>query len=105
MKRFKQQKNFQNQLYELSQKLQRAQTLANQLLAQTQQGQLRREHLIQELQQIDEEKEILQQQQETLIIDNDILAQAIAQLESQSQLILTDLNTQQQQLKQAQLAL
>ena len=100
-----QQKNFQNQLYELSQKLQQAQTLANQLLAQTQQGQLRREHLIQELQQIDEEKEILQQQQETLIIDNDTLAQAIAQLESQSQLILTDLNTQQQQLKQAQLAL
>ncbi|MCG7657488.1 chromosome segregation protein SMC [Wielerella bovis] len=84
---------------------QEAQHQANTLFTRTNQGQLRREHIVLELAQLDEECAVLAQQQETLATDGETLAQAVAELDTQNRELSGNRHTQQQALKQAQLAL
>lgn len=95
----------QQALKEAQQQLQAALSQAAKLLAQTNQGQLRREHIQQELahiaQQQAQQSQIAQQSSQ----DAHQLAEALAALQSQQQHRQYDNHTCQQTLKQAQLAL
>lgn len=94
-----------NALRESHTTLQAAQARATELLAQTNQGQLRREHIEQELQALAQSAEEQRHSTDSLNDDVLMLSEAAEALESQ-QLQMDAARTQQQQaLKQAQLAL
>ena len=98
-------KNLQHQQKQHQQQYQAAQTRAAELLARTNQGQIRREHIQRELLQIEEEALILEQTSDGLEDDIAILGEAAAELEQQHHHIGSQRNQQQNQLKQARLAL
>ena len=98
-------KNLQQQQKQHQQQYQAAQTRAAELLARTNQGQIRREHIQRELLQIEEEALILEQTSDGLEDDIAILGEAAAELEQQHHHIGSQRNQQQNQLKQARLAL
>ncbi len=83
--------------------LQSAQNQANQLLARTQQGQLRRSHIEQELAQLAEEIEQLTFSRDGLEDDVAILTTSVSEFELTHQ--THSVQAQQQAVKQAQLAL
>lgn len=85
--------------------LQQAQNAANELFARTNQGQLRREHIRQELQQIAEEMQQLQHNQRSLQQDIHTLSTSSETLSEQQNQLSGSLNAAQQRTKQAQLAL
>ena len=82
-----------------------AQQRAAELLLRTNQGQLRREHISQELAQIEAEQMVLIQSSDGLEDDITTLTEAAATLAHQQQQTATERQTQQGRLKQAQLAL
>ncbi|WP_165090884.1 chromosome segregation protein SMC [Neisseria yangbaofengii] len=82
-----------------------AQQHAAELLARTNQGQIRREHITQELAQLEEEQIILSRSSDGLEDDIATLLEAVAELEHQQHKLSADRQTQQGRLKQAQLAL
>ncbi len=98
-------KNLLQQQKQHQQQYQAAQTRAAELLARTNQGQLRREHIERELLQIEEEQLILEQTSDGLEDDIATLSEAAAELEQQQHNISSNRNQQQNQLKQARLAL
>ena len=98
-------KNLQHQQKQHQQQYQAAQTRAAELLARTNQGQIRREHIRRELLQIEEEELVLEQTSDGLEDDIAILGEAAAELEQQHHHIGSQRNQQQNQLKQARLAL
>ncbi|XXQ67253.1 chromosome segregation protein SMC [Neisseriaceae bacterium B1] len=83
---------------------QQAQQRANELFARTNQGQLRREHIRQELQQIAADVLDLTHNRDTSQQDIAILTESANALNAQQQQLSGSLNQAQQQLKQAQLA-
>ncbi len=83
----------------------RAQQRAAELLARTNQGQIRREHIERELAQIEEEVTVLAHSSDGLEDDIATLAEAAAELETQQQHAASERQAQQGRLKQAQLAL
>ncbi|WP_274571003.1 chromosome segregation protein SMC [Neisseria leonii] len=83
----------------------RAQQRAAEMLARTNQGQIRREHITQELAQIEAEQTSLMQTADGLEDDTATLAEAAAELEQRRQQTADDRQTRQGRLKQAQLAL
>lgn len=85
--------------------LQSAQNRANQLFARTNQGQLRRVHIEQELAQLGEETQHLVQQRDRLQDDVDTLSYSASEFEYQHQNLNDDFQQQQQTVKQARLAL
>lgn len=97
--------NQQSQQRQLAATLQQAQNQANELFARTNQGQLRREHIRQELQQIAEEVQQLQHQEHSLQQDIDTLSYSVAELSAQQESVSGSLNAAQQRAKHAQLAL
>ena len=86
-------------------KLQHAQTHATELLARTNQGQLRREHIEQELLHLEESRLTLNHSQDSLEDDIQLLAETSSQLEQQLNELAHQRQQQQGRLKQAQLAL
>ena len=85
--------------------LQAAQARATELLARTNQGQLRREHIEQELLQLHEEQTVLQQTDAGLQDDIALFSESVAELEAQQQRLNHERQQQQNQFKQARLAL
>ncbi|MFV2030285.1 chromosome segregation protein SMC [Neisseria sp. S1] len=98
-------KNLQQQQKQHNQQYQAAQTRAAELLARTNQGQIRREHITRELLQLEEEQLILEQTSDGLEDDIATLTEACSELETQQQTTSGSRQQQQNQLKQAQLAL
>ncbi|OSI32242.1 chromosome segregation protein SMC [Neisseria dumasiana] len=98
-------KNLQQQQKQHSQQYQAAQNRAAELLARTNQGQIRREHIERELAQLEEEQLILEQTSDGLEDDIATLTEAAAELEHQQQNTGGSRQEQQGRLKQAQLAL
>lgn len=98
-------KNLTQQQKQHTQQYHQAQQHAAELLARTNQGQIRREHIAQELAQLEEEQTILIQSSEGLEDDIAALLEAITELEHQQHKFSADRQTQQGRLKQAQLAL
>ncbi|QEY26130.1 chromosome segregation protein SMC [Neisseria zalophi] len=98
-------KNLHQQQKQHSQQYQSAQNHAAELLARTNQGQIRREHIEHELLQLEEEQIILEQTSDGLRDDIATLIEAAAELEQQQQSIGGNRQAQQGRLKQAQLAL
>lgn len=98
-------KNLLQQQKQHNQQYQAAQTRAAELLARTNQGQIRREHIERELLQLKEEALILEQTSDGLEDDIATLTEAAAALETQQQNTGGNRQQQQNQLKQAQLAL
>ncbi|MDO5059977.1 MAG: chromosome segregation protein SMC, partial [Neisseria sp.] len=86
-------------------RLQAAQARATELLAKTNQGQLRREHIETELAQLAEEAEVSAQISDGLAQDCSVLQEAAAELERGAQETGSRRQAQQNALKQAQLAL
>ncbi len=86
-------------------KLHNAQAEATALLARTNQGQLRREHIEQELLQLGEEQLVQEQSQENLQNDILLLEETIHDLAVQQQDLDETRQTVQHQLKQARLSL
>lgn len=82
-----------------------AQQRAAELLARTNQGQIRREHIERELAQLAEEQTVLQHTSDGLSDDIVTLQEAAAELEYQQQTTAHSRQEQQGRLKQAQLAL
>ena len=82
-----------------------AQQRAAELLARTNQGQIRREHIERELAQLAEEQTVLQHTSDGLSDDIVTLQEAAAELEHQQQTAAHSRQEQQGRLKQAQLAL
>ncbi|STZ75663.1 chromosome segregation protein SMC [Bergeriella denitrificans] len=82
-----------------------AQQRAAEFLLRTNQGQLRREHIAQELAHIETEAQILVQSSDGLEDDIATLTEAAAELEHQQHNLSTERQAQQSRLKQAQLAL
>ena len=82
-----------------------AQQRAAELLARTNQGQIRREHIERELAQLAEEQTVLQHTSDGLSDDIATLQEAAAELEHQQQTTAHSRQEQQGRLKQAQLAL
>lgn len=82
-----------------------AQQRAAELLARTNQGQIRREHIERELTQLAEEQTVLQHTSDGLSDDIATLQEAAAELEHQQQTTAHSRQEQQGRLKQAQLAL
>ena len=85
--------------------LQAAQAHTTELLARTNQGQLRRGHIEQELSQLYEEEIVLQQTDIGLQDDIALFNESIVELETQQQHLNFDRQQQQNQLKQVRLAL
>ena len=85
--------------------MQAAQARATELLARTNQGQLRREHIEQELLQLNEEQTVLQQTDAGLQDDIALFSESVAELEAQQQRLNHERQQQQNQFKQARLAL
>ncbi|MDO4640757.1 MAG: chromosome segregation protein SMC [Neisseria sp.] len=100
-----QHKQWQTQHRQHTLQLQSAQARATELLARTNQGQLRREHIEQELAQLEEQQLISEQSSHTLQDDIAELTEAATELEHQQTGLNEQRQTQQNQLKQAQLAL
>ncbi len=98
-------KNLTQQQKQHTQQYHQAQQRAAELLARTNQGQIRREHITQELAQLEEEQIILSQSSDGLEDDIAALLEAVAELEHQQHSLSADRQTQQGRLKQAQLAL
>ena len=99
------QRALQQQQRQHQQQYQHAHNLATELLARTNQGQLRREHIEQELLQLQEEQIIAEQSADGLADDIDRLSEAAAELENQQQHLAAQHQHRQHGLKQAQLAL
>ncbi|MCP2041844.1 chromosome segregation protein [Neisseria sp. HSC-16F19] len=91
-------------LKQQQQQLQSALGRAAELLARTNQGQLRREHIARELQHIEQESALQQQIERQTAADGATLDGALAALEAQQQHLSGDNQQHQQALKQAQLA-
>lgn len=85
--------------------LQAAQARATELLTQTNQGQLRREHIEQELWQIEEELLVLQQSSDGMEDDIVALTEAVTSIEIQQNQLSNHKQQQQNQVQQARLAL
>lgn len=85
--------------------LQAAQARANELLAKTNQGQLRREHIVQEMQVLTQNAETHQHSLDGLNDDLVLLSEAMTELEAQQMQTESSCLQCQQALKQAQLAL
>jgi chromosome segregation protein len=100
-----QQKQLTMQQRQHAAKLHSAQAEATALLARTNQGQLRREHIEQELLQLAEEQLIQEQSLETLHNDSLLLEETVHTLSGQQQNLNETRQTVQNQLKQARLAL
>ena len=83
----------------------RAQQHAAELLARTNQGQIRREHIVRELARLEEENLVLHHSADGLSDDIATLTQAVSELEQHYQNAAAEHQTQQGRLKQAQLAL
>ncbi len=99
------QRSLHQQQRQHQQQYQSAQSHANELLARTNQSQLRREHIEQELLQLEEEELIAHHSADGLEQDIVNLSEAAAELENQQQHVSNSRQNQQSQLKQAQLAL
>ena len=98
-------KNLLQQQKQHNQQYQAAQTRTAALLARTNQGQLRREHIERELIQLEEEQAVLEQTSDSLTDDIATLSEAAAELSQQQQNITARRQEQQGRLKQMQLAL
>ncbi|WP_416191173.1 chromosome segregation protein SMC [Neisseria sp. CCUG12390] len=98
-------KNLLQQQKQHSRQYAEAQQRAAELLARTNQGQLRREHIERELVQLEEESLVLEQSSDGLEDDIAVLHESAAELEHQQQTAAAGRQAQQGRLKQAQLAL
>ena len=100
-----QHKNLMQQQQQHTRQYSQAQQRAAELLARTNQGQIRREHIERELTQLAEEQTVLQHTSDGLSDDIATLQEAAAELEHQQQTTAHSRQEQQGRLKQAQLAL
>ena len=100
-----QHKNLMQQQQQHTRQYSQAQQRAAELLARTNQGQIRREHIARELAQLAEEQTVLQHTSDGLSDDIATLQEAAAELEHQQQTTAHSHQEQQGRLKQAQLAL
>lgn len=100
-----QHKNLMQQQQQHTRQYSQAQQRAAELLARTNQGQIRREHIERELAQLAEEQTVLQHTSDGLADDIVTLQEAAAELEHQQQTAAHSRQEQQGRLKQAQLAL
>jgi len=100
-----QHKNLMQQQQQHTRQYSQAQQRAAELLARTNQGQIRREHIERELAQLAEEQTVLQHTSDGLSDDIVTLQEAAAELEHQQQTTAHSRQEQQGHLKQAQLAL
>ena len=100
-----QHKNLMQQQQQHTRQYSQAQQRAAELLARTNQGQIRREHIARELAQLAEEQTVLQHTSDGLSDDIVTLQEAAAELEHQQQTTAHSRQEQQGRLKQAQLAL
>lgn len=100
-----QHKNLMQQQQQHTRQYSQAQQRAAELLARTNQGQIRREHIERELAQLAEEQTVLQHTSDGLSDDIVTLQEAAAELEHQQQTTAHSRQEQQGRLKQAQLAL
>ncbi|OHP47927.1 MULTISPECIES: chromosome segregation protein SMC [Neisseria] len=100
-----QHKNLMQQQQQHTRQYSQAQQRAAELLARTNQGQIRREHIERELAQLAEEQTVLQHMSDGLADDIATLQEAAAELEHQQQTAAHSRQEQQGRLKQAQLAL
>ena len=100
-----QHKNLMQQQQQHTRQYSQAQQRAAELLARTNQGQIRREHIERELAQLVEEQTVLQHTSDGLSDDIATLQEAAAELEHQQQSTAHSRQEQQGRLKQAQLAL
>lgn len=100
-----QHKNLMQQQQQHTRQYSQAQQRAAELLARTNQGQIRREHIERELAQLTEEQTVLQHTSDGLADDIATLQEAAAELEHQQQTTAHSRQEQQGRLKQAQLAL
>ena len=100
-----QHKNLMQQQQQHTRQYSQAQQRAAELLARTNQGQIRREHIERELAQLAEEQTVLQHTSNGLSDDIATLQEAAAELEHQQQTTAHSRQEQQGRLKQAQLAL
>ena len=100
-----QHKNLMQQQQQHTRQYSQAQQRAAELLARTNQGQIRREHIERELAQLAEEQTVLQHMSDGLTDDIATLQEAAAELEHQQQTTAHSRQEQQGRLKQAQLAL
>lgn len=100
-----QHKNLMQQQQQHTRQYSQAQQRAAELLARTNQGQIRREHIERELAQLAEEQTVLQHTSDGLSDDIATLQEAAAELEYQQQTTAHSRQEQQGRLKQAQLAL
>ncbi|WP_118837178.1 chromosome segregation protein SMC [Neisseria meningitidis] len=100
-----QHKNLMQQQQQHTRQYSQAQQRAAELLARTNQGQIRREHIERELVQLAEEQTVLQHTSDGLSDDIVTLQEAAAELEHQQQTTAHSRQEQQGRLKQAQLAL
>ena len=100
-----QHKNLMQQQQQHTRQYSQAQQRAAELLARTNQGQIRREHIERELAQLAEEQTVLQHTSDGLSDDIVTLQEAAAELEHQQHSTAHSRQEQQGRLKQAQLAL
>ena len=100
-----QHKNLTQQQQQHTRQYSQAQQRAAELLARTNQGQIRREHIERELAQLAEEQTVLKHTSDGLADDIATLQEAAAELEHQQQTAAHSRQEQQGRLKQAQLAL
>ena len=100
-----QHKNLMQQQQQHTRQYSQAQQRAAELLARTNQGQIRREHIERELARLAEEQTVLQHMSDGLADDIATLQGAAAELEHQQQTTAHSRQEQQGRLKQAQLAL
>ena len=100
-----QHKNLIQQQQQHTRQYSQAQQRAAELLARTNQGQIRREHIERELAQLAEEQTVLQHTSDGLADDIATLQEAAAELEHQQHTTAHSRQEQQGRLKQAQLAL
>ena len=100
-----QHKNLMQQQQQHTRQYSQAQQRAAELLARTNQGQIRREHIERELAQLAEEQTVLQHTSDGLSDNIATLQEAAAELEYQQQTTAHSRQEQQGRLKQAQLAL
>ena len=100
-----QHKNLMQQQQQHTRQYSQAQQRAAELLARTNQGQIRREHIERELAQLAEEQTVLQHTSDGLSDDIATLQEAATELEHQQQTTAHSRQEQQGRLKQAQLAL
>ena len=100
-----QHKNLMQQQQQHTRQYSQAQQRAAELLARTNQGQIRREHIERELAQLSEEQTVLQHTSDGLSDDIATLQEAAAELEHQQHTTAHSRQEQQGRLKQAQLAL